>query len=159
MNYRLHLCASVMMVALAACKSSSNKTTDTVDVTAPATMDTVQSPPTDQSLLIIDIWVLEKIDGAAIDEHDFTRERPRLEFNSEGRVTGTSGCNQISSTFTTEGLKIALGPMIATKMACPGNGESKFLTALKQVTDFRIEGLKLYLQAGGTEKLQFKKVD
>lgn len=159
MNYRLHLYASAILVALAACKSSSSKATDTVDVTAPPAMDTVQPPPTDPSLLIIDIWVLEEIDGAAIDERDFTRERPRLEFNSEGRVTGTSGCNQISSTFTTDGLKISFGPMIATKMACPGNGESKFLTALKQVTEFRIEGLKLYLQAGGTEKLQLRKVD
>jgi len=74
-------------------------------------------------------------------------------------MTGSSGCNDISSTYTTDGINLSFGPMIATKMACPGDGESKFLTALGQATNYKIEGLKLYMLAGGKEKLQFKKVD
>jgi heat shock protein HslJ len=140
-----------LTLALLGCKSHTVNT-GTIDVSAP---DDGTSP----SQRIIDIWVLEEIDGQTVSDGDFGRERPRLEFNSEGRMTGSSGCNDISSTYTTDGIKISFGPMIATKMACPGDGESRFLTALKLATDYKIEGLKLYLLAGGREKLQFKKVD
>jgi heat shock protein HslJ len=141
----------VLALALLACKAHTVNT-GAVDVSEPGT-------GTSQSQLLIDIWALEEIDGKAVSDSDFGRERPRLEFNSEGRVTGTSGCNNISSTYTTDGVKLSFGPMIATKMACPGGGESKFLAALNQATDYKIENLKLYLLAGGKEKLQFKKID
>jgi len=141
----------VLALALFACKAHTLNT-GAVDVSEPG-------GGTSQSQLLIDIWALEEIDGKAVSDGDFGRERPRLEFNSEGRVTGTSGCNDISSTYTTDGVKLSFGPMIATKMACPGDGESKFLQALNQATDYRIENLKLYLLAGGKEKLQFKKID
>lgn len=142
----------ILVLALVACKSHTVNTGTVVDVSDPE----VGASPSQR---IIDIWVLEEIDGQPVRDSDFGRERPRLEFNSEGQLTGSSGCNNISSTYTTDGIKISFGPMIATKMACPGDGESKFLAALKQATDYKIDGLKLYLLAGGKEKLQFKKID
>lgn len=150
MDFRI---ASLLAIALAvfSCKSHTVNT-GTIDVSEPG-------EGTSQSQRLIDIWVLEEIDGRPVKDSDFGRERPRLEFNSEGHVTGSSGCNNISSTYTTDGVKLSFGPMIATKMACPGDGENRFLTALKQAPDYKIEGLKLYLLAGGREKLQFKKVD
>jgi heat shock protein HslJ len=141
----------VIALALPACKSHT-VTTGAVDVSEPGD----GTPP---SMRIIDLWALEAIDGQAVSDSDFGRDRPRLEFNSEGQLTGSSGCNNISSTYTTDGVKLNLGPIIATRMACPGDGENRFLTALKQCTDYKIEGLKLYLLAGGKKKLQFRKID
>ena len=151
MSFRITSLLVILALALPACKSHTANT-GTIDVSEPG-------EGTSPSLRIIDIWVLEEIDGRAVSDADFGRERPRLEFNSEGQLTGSSGCNNISSTYTADGAKLSFGPMITTKMACAGNGESKFLTALKQATDYKIEGLKLYPLAGGKEKLQFKKVD
>ena len=140
-----------LVMALAACKSHTVNT-GPIDVSEPGD----GTPP---SMRIIDLWALEAIDGRAVSDSDFGHVRPRLEFNSEGQMTGSSGCNEISSTYTTDGVKITFGPIIATRMACPGDGESRFLTALKQCTDYKIEGLKLYLLAGGKRKLQFRKID
>jgi heat shock protein HslJ len=137
--------------ALLACKSNTVNTQPAVDVSNPN--------GTSASLILIDIWALEAIDGRPINTAHYPQARPRLEFNSEGRVGGNSGCNEISSTYTTDGVKISFGPIIATRMACPGPGEREFLKALKPEMNFRIENLKLYLLDGGKEKLQFKKVD
>jgi heat shock protein HslJ len=147
---RLSFSLLVAALTLLSCKSN-NVSTNPIDVSNPDGA----SP----SLILVDIWALEAIDGKPIDEVTFNNHRPRLEFNSEGKVYGTTGCNDISGAYTTDGVKLSFGPMIATKMACPGNGERDFLAALRPVTTFRIENLKLYLLAGGKEKLQFRKID
>ena len=114
----------------------------------------------DQATILNDIWALEEIEGAAVTTADFGRELPVLEFHKvDGKVMGNSGCNQLSGSYKTDGDKITFGPMISTKMACPGNGEQRFLTALHAANTFRIDGLKLILLDGSVEKLQFKKVD
>ena len=118
------------------------------------------NPTTDPSTTLNDIWALEEISGAVVTVNDFGREIPVLEFHQvDGKVMGNSGCNRLSGTYKTEGSKISFGPMISTKMACPGNAEQRFLGALNSVNAFRIENLKLYLLNGDTEVLQFRKVD
>lgn len=147
-----YLLISVFSLSLLlACKSHTVNTQPAVDVSNPDGVG--------PSVILIDIWVLEEIDGKPIHNADYPQARPRLEFNSEGRVGGNSGCNEISSTYTTDGVKISFGPIIATRMACPGPGEKEFLAALKPEMNFRVENLKLYLLDGGKEKLQFRKVD
>lgn len=110
--------------------------------------------------MLNDIWALEEIDGMAVTQNDFGREIPVLEFHKvDGKVMGNSGCNRLSGTYKIEGNKISFGPMISTKIACPGNGEKRFLDALNTANTFRIENLKLYLLNGDTEALQFRKGD
>jgi heat shock protein HslJ len=120
----------------------------------------VMSTSTNSATALNDIWALEEIEGKAVTVSDFGREIPVLEFHQvDGKVMGNSGCNRLSGTYKVEGNKITFGPMISTKMACPGDGEQRFLTALNSVNGFRIENLKLYLLNGEAEALQFKKVD
>lgn len=139
-----------LIVFLAACGASKDK----------KAADTPDMEKTDQSILLNDIWVLESINGKEIAEGDFSRERPLLEFHKAGgKVMGNTGCNQLNGSYSTEGDKISFGPLMTTKMACPGNGETSFMTALSEVNGYKIENLKLYLTAGSTEKLRFKKVD
>ncbi|MBP1326920.1 heat shock protein HslJ [Leucobacter exalbidus] len=45
---------------------------------------------------------------------------PTPVFANEGAVTGTDGCNRISSTFTFNGERAVLAPFASTKMACQG---------------------------------------
>lgn len=144
LNYSI---INIFLIAMAAvaCKPS-----QTTNITTPA----------DPATALNDIWALEEIDGVAVAVNDFGREIPVLEFHKvDGQVMGNSGCNRLSGSYKIEGAKISFGPMISTKMACPGNGEQRFLNALNTVDAFRIENLKLYLLKGDSEVLQFRKVD
>lgn len=125
----------------------------------PAVLSRIGISTTDQSVLLNDIWVLEAIDNIEISDADF-RERPQLEFHkTDGKIMGNSGCNRINGTYTTTGNNISLGPLLTTKMACAGKGETQFVQALSEVSSFKILNLKLYLFAGTTESLRFRKVD
>src|SRR5215203_638397 len=50
----------------------------------------------------------------------FSQRHPELEFNTaEKRVTGTTGCNQLSGSYTVSGSSFQFGSNLAlTKMAC-----------------------------------------
>lgn len=65
------------------------------------------------------------------------------------RVSGSTGCNSLTGTFelSTEH-KIKFSPLITTKMACPGNAESQFLTALEQANNWNIINNQLLLNNG-----------
>lgn len=126
----------------------------------PAVLTRTGISTTDQSVLLNDIWVLEAIDNIEISDADYSRERPQLEFHkADGKIIGTTGCNRLNGTYTTTGNNLAISPLLTTKMACPGMGETRFIETLKEVTAFKILNLKLYLFSGSTEKLKFKKVD
>lgn len=63
-----------------------------------------------------------------------------------GTVNGTSGCNQYSGPYTLEGMVLKVGPLAATKIACPNDileQESTFLTSMEAASSFAIEGTQL----------------
>jgi putative lipoprotein len=65
-----------------------------------------------------------------------------IEITSDGKVTGSGGCNRISGKVTVTGSQISFGPMISTKMACAPaimDQESKFLSALGDTRLWRID--------------------
>lgn len=43
----------------------------------------------------------------------------RLEFGTDGTVSGTMGCNRFSGTYSQKDDTITFGPIAATEMACP----------------------------------------
>ena len=58
---------------------------------------------------------------------------PRIEFVTQGRLTGYSGCNMMSGSWRMEGDAIHIGPVATTKRMCAGPGgeiERRFLAAL-----------------------------
>lgn len=65
---------------------------------------------------------------------------PTLNFNfSDSTVTGTTGCNNLRTTFTLQGGNLTFGEqMIVTKKACPGYNENAFLENLTQTNRYRI---------------------
>jgi putative lipoprotein len=68
---------------------------------------------------------------------------PSLLFGSDGRVSGSTGCNRFSAPYTlgAEGLRI--GPAAATKRACApplGALEQRFLAQLQAVQGFELRG-------------------
>lgn len=71
-----------------------------------------------------------------------------VRFEGEGKLTGHGGCNRFFGGFKLDGEQIEIGPMGATRMACPEavmDLESKFLAALQQSRSFVRDKIRLTL--------------
>ena len=107
-----------------------------------------------------DIWVLESIKDLQANEKNYMKGLPTLEINiKEMSFSGSGGCNSINGKIESKGDNIKFGPVISTRMMCPGNYESEFLTALNNAESFKIENNRLYLMQSGKGVMVFKKVD
>ncbi|GAB3704252.1 hypothetical protein GCM10027592_35380 [Spirosoma flavus] len=110
-----------------------------------------------------DIWVLTEFQGKPVSAGGPRNELPRLEISlTEGRVTGTTGCNQLSGPVIADTHLISFGPLATTKMACMGpvgELEKAFLNALATPLTYQIGQGKLMLLRDGKVQMVFKKVD
>jgi putative lipoprotein len=89
-------------------------------------------------------------------------QKPRLEFAADGRVTGYSGCNMVSGTWKLEGGAVRLGPLISTKRACPGEGDTLERRFLQSVSGpgarIAMEGTRLVAQGEGGARMEFSRL-
>jgi heat shock protein HslJ len=107
-----------------------------------------------------DIWALESIEGEKIIIDETVRNLPMLEIYVEDkRVHGNTGCNVLNGSVDINEDRISFSKMITTEMACPGNLEQKFLSAIEKVNRYKIEKLKLHLYRDNKELLIFQKID
>jgi copper homeostasis protein (lipoprotein) len=84
---------------------------------AQSDIPTSPSSPSGLSLLGT-TWTAIEIDGQAVAAGEPQR-LPNILLSSDGnRVSGSTGCNRISGTFTQEGAALRFGPLAATRMAC-----------------------------------------
>jgi heat shock protein HslJ len=96
-------------------------------------------------------WVINSLLGKQPDAASFLKGLPSMNFGSDGKLTGSTGCNNFAGNFKLEGTAVTLDPGAMTRMACPGNGEADFLSALQQVTNLKLNGNTLSLLNGATE--------
>lgn len=107
-----------------------------------------------------DIWALESIAGEKITIDETVRNLPVLEiYVKEERVHGNTSCNTIDGKVEIYENNITFSEIITTEMACPGDLEKKFLSALEKVNSYKIEKLKLYLYEDDREIMVFQKID
>jgi len=91
-------------------------------------------------------WVLTHVDGAAV-SYSAT-----LNLSQAGRVTGQAPCNSYFVDVTLDGASFTLGPIGATKMACPQLGdEADFFGALGGVQTIEQTADRLVLRGAGSE--------
>jgi uncharacterized lipoprotein YbaY len=72
-------------------------------------------------------------------------------FGADGQMTGSSGCNNYSAGYKTDGNNIAIGPAISTQMFCEQpegtmDQEAQYLAALQTVATYSIEGERLQMR-------------
>jgi heat shock protein HslJ len=79
------------------------------------------------------------------------------QFTSDGKVSGSSGCNRYSGTYKTTGNNIEFSsPLAATMMACEQelmDQESAYLKALGEVKTFKVAGDTLTLSDANSKSL------
>lgn len=81
---------------------------------------------------------------------------PDLSFASaESRASGFAGCNRFSGSYTITGDSLTFGPLMSTKMACPGRDQVEvgYLAALGAVVTYTIADSTLILHGAGGTKL------
>lgn len=86
------------------------------------------------------------------------RSLPRMEFAAGGRMTGFTGCNTMSGTWTEEGGAVRFGPIIATKRFCAGAGgevEKRVLAALGEGARATRSADRLVVTSAGGARLEF----
>jgi heat shock protein HslJ len=86
------------------------------------------------------------------------RTLPRLEFTTEGRVVGFTGCNMLSGAWSMDSGEVKFGPMVTTKRGCigrEGDTERRVLEVLGEGSRVTREGNKLILTGPRGARFEF----
>ena len=86
-------------------------------------------------------WELNYISGPRIAFNGlYPAKKPTINFDiTQKKVSGHSSCNSFSGDLVADDTTVNFtGPMVSTKMACPGEGEATFFEMLKKVNTYSI---------------------
>lgn len=103
-------------------------------------------------------WILTTLNGAPL----VAGTTVTAQFDDQGRISGTGGCNSYSGSYTVDGSALTIGPnLISTMMACVAEGvmeqEAAYLAALPTVASYAVDGDTLTLSgADGSAVLVFQ---
>lgn len=93
-------------------------------------------------------WNVTSLLGKTLDSGLTKNEIPGLIFEKNGKLFGSTGCNNFTGSYKVTDKSILLDVGSMTKMFCPESTEQDFLKAVKQVTGFNFDGGDLNLQNG-----------
>jgi heat shock protein HslJ len=128
----LGLCAG--LVLLAACAPSTSLQAAAADLTGP-------------------FWALSTLMDKAVASNTGIS----IQFTSDGKVSGSSGCNRYSGTYTVSGNNMQISsPLATTRMACAQDvmdQENAYLKALGDVKSYAVSGDQLALKDGSNKAL------
>lgn len=91
------------------------------------------------------VWRLEQLGDDAVTPTGDPQRDAQVQFDrSNGKVSGSGGCNRVTGTFQRSGSTLKLGQLAATRMACTdparGANEAQFFAALQSTTSYRLQG-------------------
>ncbi len=93
-------------------------------------------------------WIVTSLLGNTLNANDLEKGLPSLNFSEDGKLFGSTGCNNFTGSYKLDGTKLSLNPGAMTKMFCPGDTEQKFLKAINQVTNLKMDASTLNLLNG-----------
>jgi heat shock protein HslJ len=96
-------------------------------------------------------FTVETIMGTPTLAGDFMKGLPFFTFGTDGKLSGSTGCNSFNGSYKEDGNQLYLDPGALTRMACPGTSESYFLNAMKQVNGMKATTKKIKLMNGANE--------
>jgi putative lipoprotein len=117
-------------------------------------------PATPDASLTNTYWKLVGIGGESY-RHQSRNREPHVRFGKrEGSVTGFTGCNSFTGSYSVDGDALGLGEIAATQRACIEgmDVERRFLEALRQADRYEISGDTLKLFRGKSPALEFAAV-
>lgn len=106
-------------------------------------------------------WELNYISGPRIAFNGlYPGKKPVINFDiTQKRVSGNSSCNSFSGELVADDTTVNFtGPMMSTKMACPGEGEATFFEMLKKVNRYAVSSdTTLNFMMGDIAVMRFSK--
>lgn len=90
-------------------------------------------------------WSVTSLLGKTLKADEMTNGLPSLNFSDNGKLFGSTGCNNFTGSYKLDGANLSLDPGAMTKMFCPGETEQDFLVAISQVTNVKMDGNVLNL--------------
>ena len=104
-------------------------------------------------------WIAQEIDGYAVVD----RVQSTLELGADAQAGGTGGCNRYRTSAKLGDGTIELGPIAATRMACPPaamDQERRFFTALAGVRRYEFDrGVLVLRDADGTVRVRLARLE
>ena len=86
-------------------------------------------------------------------------EELTADFGADGKLSGFGGCNNYNATWSTDGSKITISALAATKKACGtevDQREQQYFTALQAVATYEVSGSTLNMRdAEGATQVNF----
>lgn len=111
-------------------------------------------PATPEGPILLDEtgWTLVSLGGAPVSAAVF------LGINGD-RASGIAPCNRYAGAFEQAGARVSIGPIAATRMACPDlDLEQRYLGGLTDAARSEVEGDRLVLRdARGVELMAFRR--
>ena len=107
-----------------------------------------------------DIWVMESINNIPQPSSSFSKGSPTMQFNLESnKMTGSDGCNNISSDIEIKGDRIKFSTFSSTKMACNNNISEKVFSGMisNKLVNYYMANGKLVLYLEDDSKVAFKR--
>jgi heat shock protein HslJ len=100
-------------------------------------------------------WALTSASAAGLNRPEAALVRLHIEGE---RLSGDSGCNRFSASYSISAGKLSIGPVVASKRGCPsaaGEVEQALFAALQTLTSASMDGVDLLLEdsAGGQLRL------
>ena len=112
----------------------------------------------DQSDKLAGTWELDYIIESGDFNTLYSSRKPTIIFDmAEKKVNGNSSCNNFSGNVKIDGHAISFGPLMSTKMACPGNGEQVFFKNIERVTGFDVQDSLLTMMMDDIAIMRWKK--
>jgi heat shock protein HslJ len=94
-------------------------------------------------------WTLVELMGKPIPDTPVRKEMYLMLRKDQNRVEGNGGCNAFSGTYILKNNEISFGPLVSTKMFCPGiEYENDFFKALSTANHYYIKDDTLSLTGG-----------
>ncbi|MBK8141971.1 MAG: META domain-containing protein [Chitinophagaceae bacterium] len=143
---------------LSACNN--NKTEKAASLNEPSASPGTDSSPVVTTSPLNGSWDLINITDLKIALSKlYPRQKPNLNFDlASGVLTGSTACNRFSGPVKIIDSSISIGELGMTKIACPGDGEQKFLEALKKTTTYAlVDSVTLSLRKGDAEVMRFSR--
>lgn len=122
--------------------------------------DGLTAPSSTGAALLGIPWAAIEIDGQRVDASEPGRQPNIVLAPDTNRVSGSTGCNRISGTFTHQGATLRFGMLAMTRVACvPDRSatENAFVAALEATTSQAIANETLELRdASGTVRMRLR---
>ena len=102
-------------------------------------------------------WQLTELDSKPYFAGDPNAANLIFENTSPMKVYGSTGCNRLNGTVTSaSNNSVKFSPLATTRMACPGDNESRFLDAINKTDNWKVAGNKLMLYNGDVLVAKFE---